>query len=182
VGDWLLRRGRLNGRIWVAFFGAAGATVLFLPALLNRSAFSALPYLMAAVFFLALQNPAIAASQLDIMPPALWGRAESLRTLLRSLAMALAPLLFGAVSDHVFGGGRSGLKWTFIVMLVPLGASAWLLFKARRTYPQDVATAAAVAEATTYPREESVNVGSTEFTMSEGTGSAGAESGEHEHW
>jgi predicted MFS family arabinose efflux permease len=145
LGDWLLRRGRLNGRIWAAFFGAAGATVLFLPALLNRSAFSALPYLIAAVFFLTLQNPAIAASQLDIMPPALWGRAESVRTLLRSLAMALAPLLFGAVSDYVFGGGRWGLQMTFIVMLLPLGASAWLLFKARLTYPQDVATAGAVA-------------------------------------
>ena len=98
------------------------------------------------MFFLTLQNPTIAASQLDIMPPALWGRAESVRTLLRSLAMALAPLLFGAVSDYVFGGGRSGLQWTFVLMLLPLGASAWLLFKARRTYPQDVATAAAVAQ------------------------------------
>jgi MFS family permease len=156
AGDWLLRRGRLNGRIWAAFLGAAGATVLFLPALLNRSAFSALPYLVAAVFFLTLQNPAVAASQLDIMPPALWGRAESVRTFLRSIAMALAPLLFGAVSDHVFGGGRSGLEWTFIVMLVPLGASAWLLFKARLTYPQDVATAAAIAEASSYSREGSI--------------------------
>ena len=98
------------------------------------------------MFFLALQNPPIDAARLDIMPPLLWGRAESVRTLLRSLAMALAPLLFGAVSDHVFGGGRSGLQWTFVVMLLPLGASAWLLFKARRTYPQDVATAAAVAD------------------------------------
>ena len=158
LGDWLLRRGRLNGRIWAAFVGAAGATLLFLPALLNRSAFSALPYLIAAVFFLTLQNPAIAASQLDIMPPALWGRAESIRTLLRSLAMALAPLLFGAVSDYVFGGGRWGLQMTFIVMLLPLGASAVLLFKARLTYPQDVATAGAVAgfsdaNPSGYPRE-----------------------------
>ena len=128
--------------------------MLFLPALTNGSAFSALPYLIVAVFLLTLQNPAIAASQLDIMPPALWGRAESVRTFLRSLAMAIAPLLFGAVSDHVFGGGRSGLEWTFIVMLVPLGASAWLLFKARLTYPQDVATAAAVAEASGYSRSE----------------------------
>jgi predicted MFS family arabinose efflux permease len=152
AGDWLLRRGTLNGRIMVAFAGAVGATVIFFPALITRSAFTALPYLMAAVFFLTLQNPAIAASQLDIMPPALWGRAESVRTLLKSLAMALAPLIFGAVSDHVFGGGRTGLEWTFIVMLIPLGASAWLLFKARLTYPQDVATASAVAEASTYPQ------------------------------
>src|SRR5207253_8681918 len=60
------------------------------------------------------------AARLDIMPALLWGRAESVRTLLRSLAQALAPLIFGAVSDHVFGGGRSGLQWTFVVMLVPL--------------------------------------------------------------
>ena len=80
------------------------------------------------------------------MPPLLWGRAEAVRTMLRSLAMALAPLLFGAVSDHVFGGGRSGLQWTFIVMILPLGASSWLLFKGLRTYPGDVATAAASAE------------------------------------
>jgi hypothetical protein len=59
------------------------------------------------------------------------------------MAMALAPLLFGAVSDHVFGGGRSGLQWTFAVMLVPLGASAWFLFRGLGSYPRDVATAAA---------------------------------------
>jgi predicted MFS family arabinose efflux permease len=152
AGDWLLRRGQLNGRIVTAVVGAAGAAVLFLPALLTRSAFTALPYLVVAVFFLTLQNPAIAASQLDIMPPALWGRAESVRTFLRSIAMAIAPLLFGAVSDYVFGGGRSGLQWTFVLMLLPLGASAWLLFKARRTYPQDVATAAAVAQGSGYAR------------------------------
>lgn len=145
LGDALLRRGRLSGRVTTAVIGAVGTTLLFIPALLTRSAFTALPYLVAAVLLLTLENPALAAAQLDIMPPALWGRAESIRTLLRSVAMALAPLLFGAVSDHVFGGGRSGLQWTFVLMLVPLGGSAWLLFKARRTYPGDVATAAAVA-------------------------------------
>jgi predicted MFS family arabinose efflux permease len=145
LGDVLLRRGRLSGRVTVAVIGAVGTTLLFIPALLTRSAFTALPYLVGAVLMLTLANPALAAAQLDIMPPALWGRAESVRTLLRSVAMALAPLLFGAVSDNVFGGGRSGLQWTFVVMLVPLAGSAWLLFKARRTYPEDVATAAAVA-------------------------------------
>jgi hypothetical protein len=97
---------------------------------------------MGAVLVLSAQNPPLDAARLDIMPALLWGRAESVRTLLRSLAQALAPLLFGAASDHVFGGGRSGLQWTFVVMLVPLAASAYLLFLARRTYPRDVATAA----------------------------------------
>ncbi len=143
AGDALLRRGRLNGRITTAAVTAALTVILFVPALLTRSVVTAVPYLMLAVLMLSAQNPPLDAARLDIMPPLLWGRAEAVRTLLRSLAQALAPLLFGVVSDHVFGGGRSGLQWTFVVMLVPLAASAWLLFHALRTYPADVATAAA---------------------------------------
>ena len=48
-------------------------------------------------------NPPLDAARLDIMPSGLWGRAESTRTFLRSLAQALAPLLFGAVADLVAG-------------------------------------------------------------------------------
>jgi MFS family permease len=152
VGDWLLKRGHLNARILTPAFAAAATVVLFIPAIFTRQSVTAVPYLVAAAFFLASQNPPLDAARLDIMPPLLWGRAEAVRTVLRSLAMALAPLLFGAVSDHVFGGGRSGLQWTFVVMLLPLAASAWFLFKGRETYPRDVATAAASAEAGGYPR------------------------------
>ena len=152
VCDWLLKRGHLNARILTPAVAATVTAVLFIPALSTRGAATAVPYLVAAGFFLAAQNPPLDAARLDIMPPLLWGRAEAVRTFLRSLAMALAPLLFGAVSDHVFGGGRSGLQWTFVVMLLPLAASAWLLFKGRETYPRDVATAAAGAEAPGYPQ------------------------------
>ncbi|HEX6952106.1 MAG TPA: MFS transporter [Gaiellaceae bacterium] len=152
LGDVLLKRGLLSARIWTPAVAAAATAVLFVPALLTRGAGTAVPYLVAAAFFLGAQNPPLDAARLDIMPPLLWGRAEAVRTMLRSLAMALAPLLFGAVSDHVFGGGRSGLQWTFLVMILPLGASSWLLFKGLRTYPDDVATAAASAEdAPDYP-------------------------------
>ncbi|HET7572435.1 MAG TPA: MFS transporter [Gaiellaceae bacterium] len=152
AGDGLLRRGRLNGRISTAAVAATATTILFVPALLTRNVVTAVPYLLAAVLFLSAQNPPLDAARLDIMPPRLWGRAEAIRTLLRSLAVAVAPLLFGAVSDHVFGGGRTGLQWTFVVMLVPLAAAAWLLFRARRTYPLDVATAAAAGPAPGYSR------------------------------
>jgi MFS family permease len=147
LGDALVRRRFLNGRIYISVVAAAGATVLFVPALFVRTAFGALPYLALAALALSAQNPPLDAARLDIMPPQLWGRAEAIRTVLRSFAQALAPLLFGAVSDHVFGGGRSGLQLTFVVMLVPLGASAVLLFRALKTYPRDVATAAASADA-----------------------------------
>ena len=80
------------------------------------------------------------------MPPALWGRAEGIRTFIRSGAQALAPLLFGGVSDLLSGGHPiSGLRWTFVIMLLPLGASALFLFRAMRTYPTDVATAGMVS-------------------------------------
>jgi hypothetical protein len=54
--------------------------------------------------------------------------------------------MFGAVSDHVFGGGRSGLQWTFALMVLPLAASAYFLFRAMRTYPRDVASTAVPVE------------------------------------
>jgi MFS family permease len=142
LSDRLLRRGFLNSRIVVAGVCALGATVLFIPALTTRSAVTALPYLILAGLMLSAQNPPIDAARLDIVPALLWGRAEATRTVLRSLAQSLAPLMFGAVSDHVFGGGRSGLQWTFGIMLVAMGGSGVILLRATRTYPQDVATAA----------------------------------------
>jgi predicted MFS family arabinose efflux permease len=144
AGDALLRRGRLDGRILVPALAATGTVVLFIPAIFTRDLLAALPYLIAAAFCLSAQNPPIDAARLDIMPAALWGRAEAIRTLMRSLAQSLAPLLFGAMADHVFGGGRAGLQWTFAVMLVPLAASAGLLYYARRTYPIDVASAGSI--------------------------------------
>ena len=144
IGDRLLRRGVLNGRILVSAISASLAVILFAPALFSRSASTAVLWLLFAVLMLSAQNPPLDAARLDIMPPFLWGRAEAVRTFLRGIAQALAPLLFGAVSDHVFGGGRSGLQWTFVLMLLPLLASAYLLFKALRTYPRDVASAAAL--------------------------------------
>jgi MFS family permease len=154
LGDWLLKRGRLNARVITPAVAAALTVLLFIPAIFTRGAVTAVPYLTAAAFFLGAQNPPLDAARLDIMPPLLWGRAEAVRTLLRSLAIALAPLLFGATSDYVFGGGRSGLQWTFAIMLLPLAASSWLLFKGLRTYPADVATAAASAAAERAPRRE----------------------------
>jgi MFS family permease len=140
LGDFLLHRGYLNGRILVSAVSAALAVVFFIPAIFTRSPLNALPYISLAVLVLSAQNPPLDAARLDIMPALLWGRAEGVRTFLRTLAQASAPLFFGAVSDHIFGGGRSGLQWTFVLMLLPLTASAYFLFRALRTYPRDVAT------------------------------------------
>ncbi|MGH9090231.1 MAG: MFS transporter [Acidimicrobiales bacterium] len=143
LGDALLRRRIVSGRVLVSACAAAVTAVVFVPAIAARSAVTALPFIVIAACMLSAQNPPIDAARLDIMPPLLWGRAEGIRTLLRTGAQALAPLLFGVVSQYVFGGGRSGLQWTFVVMLLPLFANAVILFGAIRVYPRDVATAAA---------------------------------------
>jgi MFS family permease len=139
AADAWLRRGRLNSRILVAAIAATLTVVLFIPALLSSSIVAALPYVIFAAGALSAQNPPIDAARLDIMPANLWGRAEGIRTFLRTMAQALAPLLFGLLSDEI------GLQATFLVMLLPLAGSAFFLFRAMRTYPGDVATAAAAS-------------------------------------
>jgi MFS family permease len=145
VGDSLLAKGYLNSRIMVSAIAAALAAIMFVPALVTHRALSAVPYLAVAALGLSAQNAPLNAARLDIMPPLLWGRAEGIRTLLRTAAQALAPIVFGGVADVIFGGGNGALHWTFLIMLLPLGASSLVLFRAMRTYPQDVATAAAAS-------------------------------------
>jgi MFS family permease len=150
LSDALLRRGHLTARVSTAAVAATLTVLLFIPALVTHSAVTALPYIIFAAAALTAQNPPIDAARLDIMPPWLWGRAEGIRTFLRTGAQSLAPVLFGVVSDDIFGGGTTGLKWTFVVMLLPLAASAVFLYGARRLYPVDVATAdAAMNQAAT---------------------------------
>lgn len=146
LGDALLKRGYLNGRILVSALAAVAATLLFIPALLTTSLVAAVPYVALAGFALSAQRAPMDAARLDIMPAPLWGRAEGVRSLLRTGAQALAPLAFGFGSD-LFGGGRSGLQWTFLIMLVPLGAGAAYLFTGLKSYPRDIAGAAAAGGA-----------------------------------
>ncbi len=160
LGDVLLRRGVFTGRILVSAVAASAAVVLFFPAIFTHHATTALPYITLAALALSAQNPPLDAARLDIMVPLLWGRAEGVRTFLRTMAQAVAPVAFGGVSDYVFGGGRSGLQWTFALMLLPLGVSAYFLFKALPTYPRDVATAAAAARAPS-PDGETLHLGET---------------------
>jgi hypothetical protein len=118
---------------------------------------------------LGAPNPPLDAARLDIMHPRLWGRAEGVRTMLRSLGEAAAPTLFGYVSQYVFGGPGSaagsggsggpgggtraanvtGLEYTLLLFLIPLLIAGLLALAALRTYPRDVATATASIQATT---------------------------------
>ena len=144
LADRLLRRGRLEARILVAAVAITAAAALALPPFLgNWPLLLAMPLFIVATAFLTAGNPPLDAARLDVVPSGLWGRAESIRTVLRSLAIASAPLLVGLFADLLGDEGGEGLRLTFTLMLLPLGASGLVLLWARRSYPTDVATALA---------------------------------------
>ncbi len=157
IADQLVERGHIAGRVLVAAIALLLAAVLFLPPLLSRSLLIGIPFLLLATAALSATNPPLDAARLDIMPARLWGRAEGVRTLLRSVAQAFAPLLFGFVSDQLSTGTRtagqhtglgqqaqaSGLRDTFLIMLIPLAIGGVILLRSTGVYRRDVATALA---------------------------------------
>jgi MFS family permease len=161
VTDALVRRGTLQARVWIPALCYLGAAALLIPGLLGSHLYPAVWFDMGGAALISAANPPLDAARLDIMPSRLWGRAESTRTLLRSLGQALAPLLFGALADLVVGiepaqapigththglvssATGTGLQVSFLIMLSTLAAAGVFLLRARSTYPTDVATAGA---------------------------------------
>jgi len=148
LADSLLGRGYLSARVAVATTAYLAAAIFLVPALLTHLLVVAVPALALAAVFFGAVNPPADATRLDVMHPYLWGRAESIRAVLRLLAEALAPVLFGYTAEYVFGGGATGLDHTFLLMLTPLFISGAIAFIAFRTYPRDVATADAYTRRT----------------------------------
>jgi predicted MFS family arabinose efflux permease len=161
LADRLVRSGRLNARVAVAACSHLAAAVLFVPVFAIAPLAPAVVLYTLAIGLLTAANPPLDAARLDIMPARLWGRAESVRTVLRTLAVGIAPAAFGLLADRLGGGvspaaalGGHGaaphggaadapLQTTFLVMLVPLAVSALVLLLALASYPRDVVTAAA---------------------------------------
>jgi MFS family permease len=163
--DAMVRRGFLEARVWVPAICYLAATALLIPGVISTHLTPAVWFDVAGAALLSAANPPLDAARLDIMPAGLWGRAESVRTFLRSLSQALAPLVFGGLADLIAGiapaqapigthpGGVSpstarGLEFSFLILLVTLGAAGVFLVRARFTYAEDVATAAASHQGT----------------------------------
>ncbi len=163
LADELVRRGYLNSRVWIPGVCYLAAGVLLIPGLVMTQLSPALWFDVAGAALISAANPPLDAARLDIMPAGLWGRAEGVRTFLRSLAQALAPLIFGEITALVAGiaasgvhqapigtknahatpGEASGLEAAFLILLVALFAGGFAMLRARHTYARDVATAGA---------------------------------------
>ncbi len=158
--DALLRRGILGARVWMPAVCYIAAAVVLVPGIVGSTLFPAVWFDIGGAALLMAANAPLDAARLDIMPAGLWGRAESTRTFLRSLAQALAPVTFGGLSSLIAGfvpaqapvgthpgavqpQTGTGIELTFLVMLVTLFAAGVFLIFAQRHYARDVATAAA---------------------------------------
>jgi MFS family permease len=165
--DHLVRRGWVEARVWVPGISYLAAAGLLIPGIVSTHLTPAVWFDVAGAGMLAAANPPLDAARLDIMPPGLWGRAESTRTVLRSLSQAIAPLVFGGLADLIAGiapkqapigthpvvspGEARGLQISFLLLLGTLAAGGVFLLKARDTYPRDVATAAASNQGSAVP-------------------------------
>ena len=162
--DSLLRRGHLDARLLVPAAAFVVACAVFIPGIIVSTLYIAVPLFVVAGFCIAAPNPGMDAARLDVMPSRMWGRAEAVRSLLRSLLQAFAPLLFGLVST-VFGGAAvgfgsssgfhsdngghvhvAGLEQTFLIMLSTLLLAAFFAWRGRGPYPIDVAAASRTEE------------------------------------
>jgi sugar phosphate permease len=157
--DRLIRRRVHTARLLVSGAGFVAAAVLFVPGFLSASLAVALPIFVLGAALVGVPNPALDAARLDVVPGRLWGRAEAVRTFLKAVLEAAAPLLFGLVSAALGGGAgnvgpgvdaakrmvspavAAGIAHTFVLMLVPLAVSGALLLRGRNAYLRDIATA-----------------------------------------
>jgi predicted MFS family arabinose efflux permease len=142
LSERLLARGKLNARIIVPACALFLSVPFFAAGFWTTNLWLALLPLTVAAATMAAAVAPIDAARLDIVHPRMWGRGEAGRTAIRSLFEGSAPLVFGLISSWL-GGGDEGLMWTFLMMLVPMLAAGSLAWPARRSYPRDVATAAA---------------------------------------
>lgn len=162
ISDLLVRRGFIEARVLIPAVCYVGAAALLIPGILASSLGGAIWFDVGGAALLSAANPPLDAARLDIIPARLWGRAESVRSFLRSISQAFAPLIFGAVTDLIAGftpqqtvgthhikntiskaSEGTGLEVTFLIMLATLAAAGVFLARARHRYPVDVATAAA---------------------------------------
>jgi MFS family permease len=160
VTDTLLQRGYLGARVWVPGACYLGAALLLLEGFIGSSLTPALWFDVAGAALISAANPPVQAARLDVVPAGLWGRASSALTMVRSAAQALAPLVFGGVSQLIAGivpqpapvgthphappsSTTTGLQVCFLLMLLTLIGAGLLLLRARTTFASDVATAAA---------------------------------------
>jgi MFS family permease len=111
LGDRLVARGRLAGRVEVAAAAQIIGVVLLVPAFaVNGTAAMLVLFALGAVT-LTMPNAPLAALRADVVHPDLRGRAAAAQSVLYAGAAAASPLVIGLISDAI------GLRGALLVVL-----------------------------------------------------------------
>lgn len=140
LSDRLSGRGDARTRLPWSAAGYVAAALLWLPALFVHSLLLALPGLVLGAAALAGTIPVLDAVRVDVVAPALRGRAEAVRTVVRVVAEGAAPLVFGLVAS-AYGGADTGLQRAFLTALPGLVVAAAVLLVAAGSHDGDAAVA-----------------------------------------
>jgi MFS family permease len=121
-----------NRRLWLTAGANIGVAAALLPAFAIHTFPPTVPLFLLAGIGLGLPMAPQQAMSLDIVVPRLRGRAAALRSVVRAGMTALAPLVFGVLSDHL------GLRAAFLIVTPCMVLSAGLTLLALRTYVPDM--------------------------------------------
>jgi MFS family permease len=121
LGDRLVARGRLAGRVEVAAAAQIVGVVLLVPAFAVHSTAAMLVLFALGAVTLTMPNAPLAALRADVIHPDLRGRAAALQSVLYAGAAAASPLVIGLISDSI------GLRGALLVVLPLMGVGGILL-------------------------------------------------------
>jgi MFS family permease len=135
AGDALGRARGGASRLGLACGADLAAAVALVPGFTGAPLPVASASILVGALALGVAGPCLDAVRVDVVPPALRGRAESTRSLLLLASGAAGPVTIGALARAVGVGGA------LLLMLVPLGGAGLVLLAARRSYGPDAGAA-----------------------------------------
>ncbi len=138
LADRLLRRGHVNARVYVAAFGAIGATVVLVPAFASTNLAVSAPLLFVGGVLLTIPIAPAEALCTDVVIPELRGRGAMVRQVVRTASWA-GPYLIGVVSDLIAPNTALGLRWAIVVACPVYALGGLIMLGAARSYPRDIA-------------------------------------------
>jgi len=138
LADRLLRRGYVNARVYVAAFGAIGATLVLVPAFASTDLAVSAPLLFAGGVLLTLPIAPAEALCTDVVLPELRGRGAMVRQIVRTASWA-GPYLIGMISDLIAPNTALGLRWAIVTACPFYALGGLIMLGAARYYPRDIA-------------------------------------------
>src|ERR1044072_3846590 len=115
LGDRLVARGRVAGRVEVAAAAQVAGVLLLVPAFAGHSTPLMLVLFALGAVTLTMPNAPLAALRADVVHPDLRGRAAAAPAIVYAGAAAASPLVIGLIADAI------GLRGALLVILPLMG-------------------------------------------------------------